>query len=381
MRIVAMVPARLGSKRIKNKNLRLLDGKPLVCHVLCKAKEAGVFDSIYVNSESDIFMDLCSEYGVKFYKRKPELAGDDATNDMFVLDFIQNVPCDIIVQINPTSPLISVEDIKKFVAEMVDNNYDTLHSVKTEQIEAILDNKPLNFDTLKKMPRSQDLKPVRLFSSGIMGWRTEKYYHNIKKYKAATYGGDGKTGYFVLSGFSTIDIDNEEDFLMAELAMRFQKNPGLVNARYYEPKKENIHAETDVFDILIKDGVINNRLDDANKPLVNLKDIIKKQDNFRSWSLRIINTENNSATLICQLPGEGNRLHYHDDWNEWWYIVSGEWEWEIEGKKINVKEGDLVFIKKNKWHKIKAIGTQPAVRLAVSRDKVAHIYKAEHNNA
>ena len=57
-RIVAMIPARLGSKRIKNKNLRLLKGKPLVCHVLDKAKEACEFDDIYVNSESDIFAEL-----------------------------------------------------------------------------------------------------------------------------------------------------------------------------------------------------------------------------------------------------------------------------------------------------------------------------------
>jgi len=232
--IKAMIPARLGSKRIKNKNLRLLDGKPLVCHVVDKAKAAGVFDEIYVNSEAEIFEPLCREYGVKFYKRKEELAGDNATNDMFVLDFIGKVSCDIIIQINPTSPLISVEDIKNFVKMMIDNDYDTLHSVKKEQIEGLFKGGPLNFDPLKPMPRSQDLEPVMLFSSGIMGWKVNKYYENIKKYNAATYGGDGKTGYFVLEGFATIDIDNEEDFLAAELAIAFQKNPDLVRPKYYE---------------------------------------------------------------------------------------------------------------------------------------------------
>ncbi|MBU0686389.1 MAG: cupin domain-containing protein [Candidatus Margulisbacteria bacterium] len=378
-KIIAMIPARLGSKRIKNKNLRLLDGKPLVCHVIDKAKDAKVFDDIYVNSESDIFADLCQEYGIKFYKRSAALAGDDATNDMFVLDFINHVSCDIIIQINPTSPLISVKDIKGFVKTMLEGNYDTLHSVKQEQIEALFKENALNFDPLGKMPKSQDLEPVMLFSSGIMGWQVDKYHENIKKYKAATYGGDGKTGYFILNGYSNIDIDNEEDFLMAELAIAFQKNPAMLKPRYYEPKKEKLRAETDVFDILIRDGVEKNDLDDANKPLVNLKEIINSQDNTKSWSIRIINTENNSATLISQLPGEGNRLHHHNNWNEWWYIVSGEWEWEIEGKKILVKEGDVVFIQKNMWHKITAAGKKPAVRLAISKDKVPHIYKEDED--
>ena len=91
-----------------------------------------------------------------------------------------------------------------------------------------------------------------------------------------------------------------------------------------------------------------------------------------------MNTESNSATLISQLPGEGNRLHYHPSWNEWWYIIRGEWEWEVEGETIPVKQGKIVFIPKNKWHKITATGNQPAVRLAVSRADVAHIYKDDY---
>lgn len=374
-KIVAMIPARLGSKRVKNKNLRLLNGKPLVCHVLEKARQAGVFEGIYLNSEADIFADLCKDYGVEFYKRSKELAADDATNDMFVLDFIEHIPCDIIVQINPTSPLISVEEIREFVKIMVEQDYDTLHGVKEEHIEGLFRGKPLNFDPLKKMPRSQDLESVVLFSSGIMGWKVSRYHQNIKKYAAATYGGDGKTGYFPLRGFSTIDIDEEIDFSLAELAIAYQNNPNLFKPAYYESGKGKLRAETDVLDILISDGIKENSLEDVNKLITNIKDFIKQQDNSKPWSNRIINTENNSATLISQLPGEGNRLHFHSDWNEWWYIIGGEWELQVEGEKKKVREGDIVFISKNKWHMITAAGNKPAIRLAVSKDKVPHIYK------
>ncbi|MBI4308995.1 MAG: cupin domain-containing protein [Candidatus Omnitrophica bacterium] len=376
MNIVAMIPARLGSKRIKSKNLRLLDGRPLVCHVAHTAQAAGVFKGIYVNSESEIFDGIAKESGIRFYQRPAALAGDDATNDMFVLDFIDHVPCDIIVQINPTSPLLSQEDIRGFVSMMIEGNYDTLHSVKEEQIEGLFEGKPLNFDPLKVMPPSQHLKPVVLFSSAIMAWKVGNYRDNIRKFSAGTFGGEGKTGYFTLKGFSTIDIDHEEDFKMAQLAIAAQKDPSRAEPRYYEPGKK-FRVEKDVKTILTSDGISDIDFLKENQLMVNLKEIIAHHDNGKAWTRRLINTESNSATLISQLPGEGNRLHHHNDWNEWWYIVAGEWEFEIEGVKHMVKEGDVVLIEKNKWHKITAKGKRPAVRLAVSKDKVGHIYKED----
>lgn len=143
-----------------------------------------------------------------------------------------------------------------------------------------------------------------------------------------------------------------------------------------QKSKKNLRYETVVKDILIDDGVTDNILDDVNNFVENVYDIIKSHDSSRAWSKRIVNSESNSATLISQLPGEGNRLHHHKDWNEWWFIIGGRWEVECEGKKRKVKKGDVVFIGKNKWHKITAIGNKPALRLAVSKDKVAHIYVA-----
>lgn len=123
-----------------------------------------------------------------------------------------------------------------------------------------------------------------------------------------------------------------------------------------------------------KDGVLYRDFENENQPQVNLEKIIVSKDNTKSWCHRIINTENNSATLISQLPGEGNRLHYHPNWNEWWYIVDGIWKWKIEGKEFIIKKGDIAFMEKNKHHRLTAIGNKPAVRLAVSKDSVPHIY-------
>jgi len=233
-KIVAMIPARLGSKRIKNKNIRLLGGRPLICHVLNTAKKTGIFSEIYINSESDIFTDIAKEYSVKFYKRSKELASDDATNDKFVYDFLQNVDCDILIQINPTSPFYSVEDIKNFVKTMLDHDYDALHGVKEEKIEAIFQGKALNFDLFKEMPRSQDLEPILLHAGGLMGWKKDRFIKNMKRYNCATYGCDSKIGFFKLGGFSKIDIDNEEDFALAELVMKFKSKTNKLVKKYYK---------------------------------------------------------------------------------------------------------------------------------------------------
>lgn len=212
-----MIPCRLGSKRIPKKNLRLLGNKTLSQWVASTAKETGLFDEIYINSESDIFEKVAHQEGVKFYKRPDEFATDTATNDEFALDFMNAFDFDVLVQINPTSPFLSKEDIINFVTEFKTNNLQTLHTVKNEKIEGLYEGIPLNFDPLKPMPPSQLLTPVQLFSSSIMAWNVNKFRENMEKFNCAVYGGDGSIGYFPLSGFSSLDIDNEIDFKMAEI--------------------------------------------------------------------------------------------------------------------------------------------------------------------
>jgi len=134
------------------------------------------------------------------------------------------------------------------------------------------------------------------------------------------------------------------------------------------------HVEVEVEAILKKDGVLDNNFDDVNQQVVNAYELIKQNANKTSWSRRLVDTESNSATMIGQMPGEGNRRHYHPDWNEWWFILAGKWEFEIDGKAREIVTGDVVFIEKGKIHKITAVGDQMAIRLAVSRNDVEHIY-------
>ena len=71
-KIIAMIPARLGSERIKKKNLRLINGKPLISYIVDVALKSEIFDEIYINSEAEIFSEIAASHGVKFYRRPEE---------------------------------------------------------------------------------------------------------------------------------------------------------------------------------------------------------------------------------------------------------------------------------------------------------------------
>lgn len=373
MKIVAMIPARLGSKRVPRKNLRLILGKPLISYAIEAAKQSGVFDEIYVNSEADVLGDIATESGVRFYKRKEKLCDDKTINDEFLHDFVRNVPSDICVQLLPTSPLIRPEEIRAFVERMVAEELDTLVSVERHQIASIYDGQAINFHKDEAHRSSQEMKPVYSYATVLMGWKTASYVRSMAKLGCGYHGGLGKTGYFEVSGPSTIDIDEEDDFAVAETALKARHAGAHGSPQYYESREAD-RVEADVPLILKRDGVLQSDFSRENQPVTNLAELLRAKDSSVSWCYRVVNTESNSATVISQLPGEGNRLHYHPDWNEWWYILKGEWEWFVDGEALKIKQGDLVFIPKGIRHKITAVGDGPAVRLAVSRADVAHVY-------
>jgi len=374
MKIIGMIPARLGSKRIKKKNLRLIDGLPLIQYIVNAAKKSTFLDEIYINSESSQFKKIADESGIKFYQRPESFSTDTATNDDFALDFINNIECGILIQLLPTSPFISTAEIDEFIKSMLDGDFETMISIIDIRIECIYKGKSLNFDQKKQTPPSQLLEPIKSYACSLMGWEVNRFYDNISKYNAAYHGGDGTIGFYEIKGYSAIDIDNEEDFLLAEAVAVALKSPK--NEPSYFEVSNNERSEVDVPSILTKDGVQVNDLFDVNNEIVAIGEILSSMPKDVSWSKRVIDTDSNSMTVICQMPGEGNRRHHHPDWNEWWYIVEGQWDWDIEGKIKTVTQGDIVFMKKNRKHKITASGSSRAIRMAVSRSDVAHVYES-----
>tara|TARA_B100000886_G_scaffold340519_1_gene310779 strand:+ start:6990 stop:7415 length:426 start_codon:yes stop_codon:yes gene_type:complete len=135
----------------------------------------------------------------------------------------------------------------------------------------------------------------------------------------------------------------------------------------------------DVVQVLIDDGVENVDWETMRKyeniNTINLEDL-RKDLGLGSWAVRIAFNEKFGGVLIQQLPGEGNRKHYHPDADENWVILEGDWEWWIEGIGTQkVSKNDIVVVPKNTWHHIKCVGKSLGVRYAITKPDVGHIYE------
>ena len=216
MIINAMIPARLGSKRVYKKNIRMINNKPLIQYIIDTVKKTKIFDNIYLNSESLIFKKIANKNSINFYHRNKKLSSDRSTNDEFALDFIENIKGDILIQILPTSPLLLDSEVKEFVNYFKQNKLDTLISVQNHKIASVYKKKPINFNKYKKNPPSQKMQPIQTYATVLMGWKYKNYKKNMLKYNSAYHGGEGKIDYFPLTPLSCLDIDYEEDFQLVE---------------------------------------------------------------------------------------------------------------------------------------------------------------------
>ena len=371
---IAMIPARSGSKRVPRKNIRLINGKPLIDYCIKRALDSNIFDKVYVNTDDKIIMEYVRKFypEINIFKREAKYASDSATNDDFMFDFLTKTKCNSVMQILPTSPFISVEDIILFDKEFYSKSYKSLVSVKENKIECIYKNEPINFNKTEHTLPSQKLDPIYSYACSLMMWDSNTFIKNYKEKKGPYHGGVYKTGYFELKGYSTIDIDNEEDFILAEIIAQMMSKDEAHKKKYYST--DNLIYDSDVSRILPSDGILYNISDHQNEMKSNIDEIIESMPKDSSWSYTLVNSISNRATLLAQMPGEGNRRHYHDNWDEWWLILKGEWEFEYDNKILKALKGDLIYLKRNTIHKIKAVGKEISIRMAVSRDDVEHIY-------
>lgn len=220
-RIIGEIPARYGSKRVKQKNLRLIDGKPLIWYAIQAGKRAKTLHEVYVNTESDIIGKVATDNGVNFYKRDSSLATDSATTDQFNYDFIKGTKADILVMINPVSPLIEGEDIDNVVNFFLKNDFDSMITVREEKLQAFCSNKAVNFDPNGMLPRTQDIPAIQLCAWSVCVWRAEKFMETFEKKGHAVFC--GKVGFYPLGIMKSVKISTEEDFALAEALILHKK--------------------------------------------------------------------------------------------------------------------------------------------------------------
>lgn len=208
-----MIPARMGSQRLRQKNLQPLRGEPLIVHAIRKCRAAGVFDEVWVNSEHPAFGEIARAKGAGFHQRPEHLGDNQATSEQFVAEFLEKHDCTYLFQVHSIAPLLTVNDVQSFVTAMAGGNFDVMLSVVDEPLEAVYDDKPVNF-TFAEKTNSQDLRPVRRISWAITGWRRETYLAAAHAGKCATYS--GRVGYVSVDRLAGHVIKTAADLAIAE---------------------------------------------------------------------------------------------------------------------------------------------------------------------
>jgi CMP-N-acetylneuraminic acid synthetase len=214
MKIIGYIPARLGSERVKLKNLKSINGRPLVSYAIGQVKQVSNVDAFYLNTESEQIADVARELGLPVFLRDPFLARAETLTDDIVVDFVTRFPCDVVLIVNPTAPLLTSETIESFVETFKSTRPDSLFSTTTVRRHAVYDGIPINFDPQKKSPRTQDLKPVQFIDFIMCAFDVPAALANYKEHGSFLYR--GKLGFFETPESESADVDTEVDFFVTE---------------------------------------------------------------------------------------------------------------------------------------------------------------------
>ena len=214
MKIIAMIPARIGSQRLSQKNLALVGGKPLVQRAIEAAKAANVFDEIIVSSDSEEIKQLAKSLDVKTFERSDELASSSAKSDEIVNEFLQTNKCDYIIWMNTTSPLQTGEEVARVVKQAIQDDCDSFFTSYLESVHANYKNEPLNYSTDGLFAKTQDLEPVERFVYSVMGWKVSTFLDEYQKNSEAFFCGTTKT--YPVSKASALIVKNLEDIALVD---------------------------------------------------------------------------------------------------------------------------------------------------------------------
>ena len=204
----------------------------MVSYAVEACKKSMFIDEIYINSEADIMQVFSEEYGVNFYRRKPELALDHITQDEFNYDFLCNVKTENLVLVNPVSPLVLPEDIDNAIRYYEKNELDTLISVREEKLQSFYKGKPINFSTKALLPMTQSLSPIQLSAWTVCIWNAKKFKAHFEEKGFAVFV--GKYGLYPFDPIRSLKVSTESDFRLAELYIKSLDLQTENKIEYYE---------------------------------------------------------------------------------------------------------------------------------------------------
>lgn len=226
MRNIAIIPARSGSKGLKNKNIKLLNGRPLIAYSIEAAYKCKMFDTIMLSTDSEEYAEIGKKCGADVpFLRSKEMSSDTAGSWDTVKEVLYNYEkqgkkFDTVALLQPTSPLRTPQDIMR--------GYELMNQKNADSITAVceMDHSPLWSNTLAEDLSMKNFEKDEYKNLGRQQLPTYYRINGALYLRKIQYGENGiclleKNEYaLIMERAKSIDIDTELDFKMAEIILQ-----------------------------------------------------------------------------------------------------------------------------------------------------------------
>jgi CMP-N-acetylneuraminic acid synthetase len=215
-RIVALLPMKANSERVRGKNFRSFAGKPLFRWILDTLLSVDEIDQVVINTDARAILaenGLVDSDRVLIRDRKPEICGDFVSMNLVLADDVANVPADLYCMTHTTNPLLSADTIRRAIAtygeDVAAGTHDSLFTVQKVQTRFYRgDASAVNHDP-KNLIRTQDLEPWYEENSNL-------YLFSAKSFASTDARIGSSPNLLVMPRSEALDIDDQESWDMAE---------------------------------------------------------------------------------------------------------------------------------------------------------------------
>ena len=229
MRIVALLPMKANSERVKGKNFRDFGGKPLFKWVLDTLLSVAEIDLIVINTDA---RHILAQYGlidnerILIRDRNEEICGDLISMNLIIKDDIKNIDSDIYLMTHTTNPFLSRHSveaaIEKFQIAVKAEGADSLFTVNKVQDRFYdIDVQPINHDPANLI-RTQDLDPWYQENSNLYLFSKESFYKTDARIGA-------NPTMLVTAPYESTDIDTPDDWELGEVMVEYYRKKGILS--------------------------------------------------------------------------------------------------------------------------------------------------------
>lgn len=245
--IVALIPARGGSKGIPRKNIKYLAGKPLIAYSIQTALESNLIDRVVVSTDDNEIAEIAQNYGAEVpFMRPAKLAQDDSPEWLVWKHAIKQLngenntsQIDILLCVSPTSPLRSVQDLNSCIEDLTNSEADVVISVTPAARNPYFNMVAINdvgmaellIPPSNRVYRRQDVPTVFDITTVAYAARPEFVLNASSMF-------EGRVKAVIVPPERALDIDTELDFRIAEVILGLP--PGTDSTPSHPPDKKEI---------------------------------------------------------------------------------------------------------------------------------------------